>query len=103
MHGAHSDASFGSQLQHVGIAGEPGNIIDDFCAQLDSRACHDGLGCIDGDRYLHAIGQGLDDRFDASQFFRGGHRFTVGTRTLAADVENIRPRIFQTQCLFDRL
>ena len=78
-----------ANVDHRGIAGQAGDVVDDLGAGVDGRAGDGGLAGVDRNRNSHLRRELLDHRQHAPQLFVGSDRLGIGPRAFAADVEQV--------------
>lgn len=103
VHRADAGLSFASDGNHLRVAGQPRDVVDDLRSGSDGRAGDGPFGSVDGEDGLGAGAmEGFDDWDNAAPFFFGIHGGGIGAGTLAADVQNGGPFVQEPQAVLSR-
>ena len=99
MHQAERRAARGAE--HLRIAGQCGDVIDDLRPGVERGSGHGGLGGVNADGHPGTPGELAYHVLSAAPFLDRVDRSCIRARRLAADVEDVRPFLRQLQAVRD--
>jgi hypothetical protein len=91
VHGAHAGARLPSHAEHIGVALEAGDVVDDLGAEFEGAGGDGRLRGVDRDGHTRLRSQPLHNVAHAPQFLVGGDGRGERPRALATDVEDVGP------------
>ena len=101
VHRADASTALPGDLDHVRVAFEPGDVVDDLGPKIQGACRDNGLRGVDRHRHARLGDEPPHDLGHPPQFLGGGHGLREWPRALAADVENVGPFAHKLQSMRD--